>query len=284
MTLGAPEAEDLSGSAGAETSNQFEYIDGQLRPTHPQLFASFAAASEQAVADLSPVLDIPYGPHPRQRFDLFRTPHQRRGTIAYYHAGYWQSRDKSGFHFLAPGLVADGFDLALVNYPLSPEASVAQITAATHSSIPAIAAQTGGGPLILAGHSAGAQLAIDLAMLARDKDWAIAGVLAISGVFDLAPLIGTSINDKLGLDLAAANSASPLGRIVGGSPAAIFAVGAIETRSFRDQTDRMARAWAAAGNPARHMVVAEADHFSILGQLAADGQLRRALPELEGMR
>ncbi|MFN5902964.1 MAG: hypothetical protein ACK439_08375, partial [Novosphingobium sp.] len=106
------------------TANQFEYIDGQLRPSQAALFERYAAESELAVRAIQPALDLPYGPHPRQTRDLFRTGQPRRGVVAYFHAGYWQSRDKSGFRVLAPPLVADGFDVAVINYPLSPELSV----------------------------------------------------------------------------------------------------------------------------------------------------------------
>ncbi|MFN5783647.1 MAG: hypothetical protein ACK442_11365, partial [Novosphingobium sp.] len=112
------------------TANQFEYIDGQLRPSHPALFEQFAAQNERAVSECQPELDLAYGLHPRQTLDLFRTGQPRRGVVAYFHAGYWQSRDKSGFRFLAPPLVADGFDVAVINYPLSPELSVMEIVAA----------------------------------------------------------------------------------------------------------------------------------------------------------
>jgi arylformamidase len=279
MQQGAQAGQGAVREADFAASNQFAYIDGQLRPSHPELFARFAKDNERAVAVCGPELDLRYGPQPRQTFDLFSTPHPRRGAIAYYHAGYWQSRDKSGFRFLAPALVAAGFDVALVNYPLSPERTVGEITAATHESIPAIAALTGNAPMILAGHSAGAQLAIDLGMLARERGWAISGIMSISGVFDLAPLIGTSVNDKLGLDPAAAKAASPLHRIVPDSPPTMFVVGALETTAFGTQTEQMARAWAEAGNPGQTLIVADTDHFSILDALGAQGPLHRIITD-----
>ena len=262
-------------------SNQFAYIDGQLRPSHPALSERYAAESERAVREGQPELDLPYGPHPRQTLDLFRTAQPRRGTVAYFHAGYWQSRDKSGFRFLAPALTADGFDVALVNYPLGPEASVAEITAAARAALPALADLTGHAPLILAGHSAGAQLAIDLAMDPPAGAPAIAGILAISGVFDLEPLLGTTVNARLGLDPATARAASPLHRVLPGGPHTAFAVGALETEAFRNQTAAMTRAWAEAGNPATEITVADADHFSILATLCSeDGPLRAAIDDL----
>ena len=263
-------------------SNQFEYIDGQLRPAHAALFKLIAVANDRAVKDGQPMLDIAYGQHPRQTMDLFRTPSQRRATVAYFHAGYWQSRDKSGFRFLAPALTADGFDVAIVNYPLSPDMSIGDIVAASFASISALAALTENAPLILIGHSAGAQIAVELGMFSHNVDGIVKGVMAISGVFDLAPLIGTSVNEKLGLDPGSARAASPLHRIVSGAPPAIFAVGALETRAFREQTARMSEAWACAGNATAFVTVPDVDHFSILNEFCRDnGMLRAAIRDFD---
>ena len=263
-------------------SNQFEYIDGQLRPAHAVLFEHFTAENARAVQSGRPALDIAYGPHPRQRLDLFRTPERRRATVAYFHAGYWQSRDKSGFRFLAPPLLADGFDVAIINYPLSPEMGVTAIAAAAYESLAAIAALTENVSLILIGHSAGAQIAVELGMAARTADWKVAGIMAISGVFDLAPLIDTSVNEKLALDVDAARAASPVHRVISGAPPTIFAAGALETAAFRDQTARMAAAWAGAGNANSQVTVPDADHFSILNALCReDGLLRAALRDFD---
>lgn len=132
---------------GAE--NQFEYIDGQLRAGHAALFEQIEAANDKAVKDGQPMLDVAYGRHPRQILDLFRTSGNRSATVVYFHAGYWQSRDKSGFRFLAPPLTADGFDVAIVNYPLSPDMGVNDIVAASRASLAALAALTDNAPLIL---------------------------------------------------------------------------------------------------------------------------------------
>ena len=160
---------------------------------------------------------------------------------------------------------------------------VNDIVVAAYASLPALAALTENAPLILVGHSAGAQIAIELGMYARSVDWNVIGVMAISGVFDLAPLIDTSVNEMLALDPVAAHAASPLHRVVSGSPRAIFAVGALETRAFRDQTARMSEAWAGAGNETSHMTVPDADHFSVLNELCReDGMLRASMRELAG--
>ncbi|MCZ8171333.1 MAG: hypothetical protein O9272_06295, partial [Brevundimonas sp.] len=144
---------------------------------------------------------------------------------------------------------------------------------------PALAALTGEAPLILAGHSAGAQMAIELAMAGPAVP--VTGIVAISGVFDLEPLLGTPVNAKLALGPASARAASPLHRVRPGAPPTLFAVGALETQAFQGQTAAMAQAWADAGNVASQVTVPEADHFSILTALCgADGVLRAAVGAL----
>ena len=248
----------------------FDYLNGQMNASQPPLIAAFEREGEAAVRALAPRLDIPYGPHPRQRYDLFANP-SSRATLLYFHAGYWQGRDKAQFRFLAPAFVAAGWNVALVNYPLCPEVSLAELTEAARAAPLALAAATNG-PLVVCGHSAGAHLAVELAL----TDWRargdappdIAAIVALSGVYDLQPLLATPLNDKLRLTPESARAASPLGRVDAGRPPALFAVGGLETQAFQDQTRAMAEAWAAAGNRQQVEIVAAADHFSLLRAFA----------------
>ena len=254
----------------AESAQQ--YLTGQWRSTHAALLSGFARQSAEAGQTLRPTLDIAYGPHPRQSFDFFAGP-SNAPTIAYFHAGYWQSRDKSVFRFLAASWVAAGFSFALVNYPLCPEVDLATLTEAARAFPPAFRdrmVSLGRSPeLIAAGHSAGAHLAVELAL----TDWQslglnpVSAVIGLSGVYDLAPLIATPLNEKLKLDADAARAASPVARVKPGMPRALFAVGGAETDAFLRQNEAMASAWAAAGNPSRALVIEGADHFSLLSEL-----------------
>ena len=226
----------------------FQYMTGQLSPSQPPLLAAYEREGAEAVAALRPALDLSYGPHPRQRFDLFRAA-PSRGLLAYLHAGYWQSRDKAQFRFVAPPFVAAGLSVAVVNYPLCPDVTLAELTEAVRGAVPALLAAADAPSVIVAGHSAGAHLAVELAM----TDWAargggdaapIAGVVGLSGVYDLQPLLATPLNERLRLDPASAAAASLLDRITSGLPPAVLAVGGAETAAFADQTARMAAAWA----------------------------------------
>ncbi len=74
--------------------------------------------------------------------------------------------------------------------------------------------------------------------------------MALSGIYDLAPLVGTSLNRNLMLDATSAATYSPLHRLKPGCPTALFAVGADETPAFVEQSRRMCEGWQRSGNDA----------------------------------
>lgn len=252
---------------------EYQYVRGQARTTFPALLAEFEARSELVVRAEACLLDVRYGAHARQTFDFFPAPGCPEGTLVYFHAGYWQTRDKSTFRFIAPALTREGLNVALVNYPLCPTVSLADLIEAARDSIPAVlrqAAPTADSEhvLIAAGHSAGGHIAVELAL----TPWSsrrlalspIDGVIALSGVFDLEPLVATSLNAKLGLDTGRAAVHSPLHRCVPTLPPALFAVGAAETPAFVEQCRRMDEAWRDSGNSSEMHLAEGADHFSLL--------------------
>jgi arylformamidase len=259
-----------------------QYLTGQMRPSFPALFEAFQRDSDAVALTAA---DISYGPHPRQVFDFIASPAPWRGTFVYFHAGYWQARDKSLFRFIAPELLPHGIDVALVNYPLCPDVSLPELVAATRASIPAVlnhAAATGrgGASVIAAGHSAGAHIAVELALTDWPAASPIAAVVAISGIYDLDPLRSTTLNDKLRLDPATARAMSPIHRVRGGMPPALFTLGETETAAFHAQNAAMCDAWQRAGNPAETLVITGEDHFSLLNSLTRPSAVLGRIVEL----
>lgn len=254
---------------------EHQYVVGQARPTFAGLFEEFAAANALARARGQWLMDVEYGAHPRQRIDVCLASREAVGTVLYFHAGYWQSRDKGQFHFLAPALCRAGFHVAFVGYPLCPEVSLAALIASVRDAVPAIVQALPECPkplpLFATGHSAGAHLSVELALAQHDATLAqhrLCGLVPISGIYDLSPLLETTLNEHLRLDIQAARAASPVLRVRAGMPPATFLVGAEETAAFLDQNRGMAAAWSMAGNRADCHALPGLDHFSLLSVLS----------------
>lgn len=259
---------------------EYQYVSGQFRGTFPALFAQFEKANADALAAYHWQMDVPYGGHQRQTFDLCSARGRAAGTVLYLHAGYWQSRDKSQFRFLAPTLSDAGFNVAMINYPLCPDVLLSELSLGVRQALPAVISilppDQRGLPVIVSGHSAGGHLAVELA-LAQDnttpEQQRIQGIIAISGIYDLAPLMQTSLNIRLRLDAAQAQENSPLHRGRPGLPPAAFIVGGEETSDFLWQSQTMADAWSETGNAGEYFSIEGANHFSALQALQAPGGL-----------
>jgi arylformamidase len=249
-----------------------EYNNRQRVPEHPQINARWSAASAACRQVANADYDQPYGPKERQRYDLFRAGDAKAPLAVYIHGGYWQRGDRKDYSFVAKALNTAGIDVALPSYSLCPAVSVMDIVGELQVCLAAIWRKTGKYPVV-AGHSAGGHLTA--AMLATD--WSnVAGVpadlvragVAISGVFDLVPLIPTSINELVGFDDASARAASPL---LWPAPASartlVAAVGGNESSEFLRQSREIAQAWARAGLKTEYLVVPGTDHFTVVDEL-----------------
>ena len=106
-------------------------------------------------------------------------------------------------------------------------------------------------------------------------DVKIRGGISISGLFDLAPLINTTMNENLGLNAASARANSPLFMPPRGNAPLLRAVGGDESAGFHDQSDRLADAW---GDRCRRLDIPGCNHFSVVeGMADADSDLFGAI-------
>jgi acetyl esterase/lipase len=226
-------------------------------------------------------LDLRYGDGARQRLDLFPCGTAGAPMLAFVHGGYWQMNDKEPSTFLGEGLLPAGINLALVEYTLAPAARLDQIVAEVRAAVAWLidhAQALGGDPrrVFVAGHSAGGHLTA-MAM----ADARVAGGIAISGIYDLAPIRLNYLNEKLGLDAAEAARNSPILHLPSRSAPLVVAVGLGELPELIRQSEEYAAAWLARGLPGRYLPLAGHDHFSILEELARPGgRLLAALEEL----
>jgi arylformamidase len=264
-----------------------EYNNSLRVPGFPAIEARWQAASDRQRRRVEAgALDQSYGDGERERYDLFGAPDPGAPLVVYLHGGYWQSGDRTLYGWAGGALVRAGCTVAIPSYPLCPEASVLEIIAALRRCLVVLWGRTGARPTLV-GHSAGghlvaAMLATDWRLVPGAPDDLVRAGVAISGVFELEPLVGTSINEALGLDATQARAASPRwwpppppGRRL------VAAVGGEESAEFRRQSRELAAAWASAGVQAHALEIAAANHFTVIDELAVAGSvLQRTIIEL----
>jgi arylformamidase len=264
---------------------EVEYNNRARVPENPLLIAGWArdaAAYRERHAPRS----IPYGPGARHVIDFF--PGDGKGQIVVFiHGGYWQALDSSFFSHLAGGLNAHGIGVAIPSYDLCPDVTVDDIIRQMRTASGELARL--GRRLVISGHSAGGHLSA--CMLATDwpafdasipEDLVIAAY-AISGLFDLGPLVETSINHALHLDQATAMAASPLfwNAPLRGSLDAV--VGENESAEYFRQSRTIVERWGATGLATRFGIIPNANHFTAIAPLAdANSEMVGRLRELAG--
>lgn len=273
---------------GIEMLRDAAWYEEQYNPrlTVPETAALLAAwpvrSAETCRRRPATVADHPYGPHPRERIDLHRAP-QARGLLVHVHGGYWRSFSKADNAFVVDGFLDEGISVALVNYPLCPEVTVAAIAACVRRAFARlwleVLDEAERAAVAVSGHSAGGYLAADLLA----TDWTGLGLpadpirfaLPVSGLFDLAPLIPTSMNATIGLtaDTAAAWSLTAI--LPRARAGLVLAVGEREPAEFHRQAIELAAAWSRL--TPRVVVVPRANHFTVLDSLAVPGGLLNRL-------
>jgi arylformamidase len=262
----------------ADMDYETEYNNRARVPEYEQIFLSWAGQAENYRADAlkegRAELGLSYGDTPRQTVDLFLPPGSAAAPLALFvHGGYWRSLDPSLFSHVARGLNAHGIAVAVCGYDLCPIVTITEIIEQIRR-VCVFLWQRRGQRMLVYGHSAGGHLAA--CMVATDwpslypkapADLIYAGYVA-SGLFDLSPLLKTSVNQDLKLDAETARAASPQfwplppGRVLDA------VVGALESSEFKRQSQALAEAWKEGGAETGFAEIAAVNHFTIADGLA----------------
>ncbi len=219
-------------------------------------------------------LDIAYELSPRTTYDLFLPEPGREGPRViglFVHGGYWQALDCKSFSHMAAGLVAHGIPVAVANYDLCPQVRIGDITEEIRRLTETLWDRFNR-PVLAFGHSAGGHLTAELVATRwgeRGKpNRLVPAGLALSGLFDLQPLVGTSINEKLRLDRDEAIAQSPITRPTPAGTRFTAAVGADESAEYLRQSRIIVDQWSRGGVDAKLDIQPGANHFTVIGPLA----------------
>ena len=256
----------------ADVDYETEYNNRARVPENPAIIAGWSRdAQAYREAHQARHKVISYGAGERNRIDLF-SGDGAGPIVVFIHGGYWQALDGAFFSHLAGGLNAHGIDVAVPSYDLCPAVSIAEIIGEMRAASRELARL--GRPLVVSGHSAGGHLAA--CMLATDwrafdaslPEGLVTAAYAISGLFDLRPLVGTSINTALNLDDASAKAVSPLFWKSPARGTLDAVVGGNESAEYFRQSRAIVDAWHAAGIATRFATIPDANHFTAIAPLA----------------
>jgi len=280
-TKDRPSDPRLNWAALSQAERDAAYDNNAAVKNSAALIAERNQASQALRAARNSLLDIPYGERERTKIDLYPAGSTTAPCLVFLHGGYWQRNSREVFAMLVEGVAAHGWSVAIPGYSLAPEVSLTEIVAEVSSSLDWLA-QNGGaygisGPVVLSGWSAGAQLVA----MALDHPRVTAG-LAISGVYDLAPIRDTGLNNALKLTDQEIARLSPL-RLPAIHKRLDIAYGTAELPALVYDSIQFHEARMDAGAPGRLVPIPGADHFSILGELRRpDGALVDIALELVG--
>ncbi|MBT5810594.1 MAG: alpha/beta hydrolase [Rhodospirillaceae bacterium] len=236
----------------------------------------FRAAAKRAQ------FDIAYGPHPRERLDLFMPDAENPPLFAYIHGGYWQWNDKEPFSFLPEQLVPAGAAFANIEYELCPNITLTELTQQIRRALAYLWREAGSlgfdrDRIVVSGHSAGGHLTA--MMMATDwpafgddlpVDLVSAG-LPVSGIYDIEPLRLTPLNDAIRMDAVEAKALSPVFMAPPNPAPMIVVYGGDESEEFDRQAKNLADAWRTEDAPTEVLNAPGRDHFTVLNALTEPG-------------
>ncbi|MDP2378544.1 alpha/beta hydrolase [Reyranella sp.] len=219
--------------------------------------------------------DVPYGPDPRQKLDLYRpeTPYTDGKAVIFFYGGSWDSGAKSDYLFVAQALATNGLTVVVPDYRIYPEvrfpAFIEDAAVATRWT----ADRVGTEKLFVMGHSAGAHSAL---MLAADTRYLadagvdrmkLAGAIGLAGPYDFLPLTSRRLQDIFG---GADNpQVQPITFAQAPLPPVLLLHGEADRTVYPRNTVRLAAAWKAAGGSAEVKLYPEVDHIDIVAAMSS---------------
>lgn len=241
-------------------------------------FGKLVTLSERAMAELPRQADLVFDTESGAALDLYGVT-KGRPVFLWIHGGYWRLGNKEGNAFAAPGLVANGIAVAVMDYSLAPDASLEKIVHEVRSAVawlhregPAMGLDTG--KIHVGGSSAGGHLTGAVIAGGWQSDYQlpeniIGAALALSGIYDLEPLLSTQVNAWMDMDMGTVAALSPIRHIPEQSQTQlVLSVGGRERDGFLRETQKFHAAWRAKGHAVSEVEMAEYNHFDITGTLA----------------
>lgn len=264
-----------------------QYNNRAAVPEHPAILARWAADAAAFRQAHAVEENLAYGSDPKQTLDYFPAGGAGRPLLIFIHGGYWQALDKSDSSHLAAPYLARGIDVAMLNYRLAPDVTMAEIVRDNRSAVVWLHRNArvlgfDANRIFVSGHSAGGQL---VGMLTGTR-WEDVGLPAdvlkggcsISGLYDLEPIRLCYLNREIGLTETDVAAYSPIHHPPTTTLPMILTVGGDESDEYHRQQAEYAALLRQRGVPVSIVVQAHGHHFDALEHLGdAQSELAAAV-------
>ena len=269
----------------------------------PRLILALLLLLQSSAMAQSVAKDLAYLPegHARHRLDIYRPkPAAKPAPVLFWiHGGGWVTGDKSSVQEKPAAFASRGWVFVSTNYRLLPEVSMGELIEDVAKSLAWVRgniAAHGGDPehIVVAGHSAGAQLA---ALLCTDERYlkalgvplsCLKGCIPVDGdTYDVPAMIETAENrrrvhglpqatfghrEKFGNDAAKHRDFSAVTHIAKGrSTPPFFILHVADHPDNSAQAQRLANTLRAAGVPTTVFAAKETNHTRINAHLGLEG-------------
>ena len=223
---------------------------------------------------------VSYGNKSKENMDIFEPDSaecksEAKAVFVFVHGGYWQETSKDIYNFLADPLTARGVITAVVGYTLAPEVKIDEMINEIQNAISFLCQKYPEHNLYLCGYSAGAHLCAMMMCLRWDDcskvPSMIKGMFLVSGVYQLVPLVSTSINEPLKMTKDFAERISPQIILQSEKPSIIcpmlLAVGEYESSAFKEMSKSFSLTLKNHGIENLLLTIPKTDHFDIIENL-----------------
>ena len=210
---------------------------------------------------------LAYGTHGRQQLDWYRHPDSRpRPTVVFFYGGNWRSGRRQDYRFVADTLMTLGCNVVVPDYRLYPEVRFDEIQRDAQQAMELVLKHLPcDTPLILMGHSAGAQIGALLTLndeLLSDNQ-RISAFIGLAGPYDFYPFTEEDHWDLFGPEPAFPAS-QPVNFVRPAAAPLYLLHGADDRRVRRGHSKSLMEKQQAAGGAARREVYADMGHVDII--------------------
>ena len=227
---------------------------------------------------------IAYGAAPRHRLDLYvpqaiaaKGPGPHAPIVVFYYGGHWRGGERADYAFVGEALASRGFVVAIADYRVYPDVTFPAFVedgAAAVAWIRRNATRYGGDPsrLVVAGHSAGAHIAMLIALdrgylaAAGERD-AVAAAIGLAGPYDFLPLTSDRVKAVFGPDRLARSQ--PISFVRADAPPLLLLHGSDDTTVSPGNAQRLAAGARAVGGRVELKLYEGIGHVGLIARLAA---------------